>query len=129
MPTASTIALDDGQVTPVSHSFEPQSITPGRSVLVDRDSNTSAGQKQLIVGLDPAKVSRKTNRVNIRFNMPVEQLIDGVYEVAYTARVNCDVVIPDQMTQAQRDDLGAFVKNALANAVVNGLITDLDPMY
>lgn len=129
MPTASTIALDDGQGTPASHSFEPLSVTPARTVMVDRDATTSAGQKQLIAGLDPAKPGRKTNRVNIRFNYPIEHTVDGIVEVAYVARVNCDVVIPDQMTQAERDNLGAFLKNALANTVINGYITDLDPMY
>lgn len=129
MPSATTIALLDGAATPVSHDFEPLSVTPQNTVLVNRESQTSAGQLQLIVGLRPANGSRKTNRVNVRFNYPVEHLVDGVYEVAYTARFSGDVVIPEQMTQAERDDLGAYIKNALADAVVNGVVTDLDPMY
>jgi hypothetical protein len=129
MPSASTIALFDGAATPVSHDFEPLSITPGKSVLVNRESTTSAGQLQLIIGVDPAKSGRSTNRVNVRFNYPVEQTVDGITSVAYTARCSLDVVLPEQMTQAQRDDVGAYIKNALADTVVNALITDLDPMY
>lgn len=129
MPSASTITLADGQATPVTHDFVPMSVTPGRTVLVNRESDTSAGQMQLIVGFDPAKVSRKTNRVSIRFNLPVEQTVDGVVKVAYVARFSADVVLPEEMTQAQRDDLAAYIKNALADSVVNGIISDLDPIY
>jgi len=129
MPSASTITLADGQATPVNHDFEPLSVTPERTVLVNRESDTSAGQMQLIVGLDPAKNGRKTNRINIRFNYPVEQTVDGVVRVAYVARFSGDVVLPEEMTQAQRDDVAAFIKNALADTVVNGIVSDLDPLY
>lgn len=129
MPTASSIVLNDGQGTPAAHTFEPQSVVPSRTVLVDRDSTTSAGQKQLILGLDPSKPGRSTSRVNIRFNYPVEHTVDGIVEVAYVARFSGDVVIPDQMTQAERDNLAAFLSNAFANSVVSGYVADLDPMY
>lgn len=129
MPSATTISLNDGQATPVSHDFDPVSITPGNSLLVNRDASTSAGQMQLIVGLSPANSNRRTNRVTIRFNMPVEHTVDSVVKVAHTARFSADVVIPDEMNQASRDDLAAFIKNALSDTVVNAIISDLDPLY
>jgi hypothetical protein len=129
MPSASSITLADGQATPVNHTFDPLSVTPSQSLLVDKSSVTSGGMNQLIVGLDPSKSSRRTNRVSIRFNMPIEQTVSGVTEVAYTARFSADVILPDQMTQAERDDMGAFIKNALSDSVVNAIITDLDPLY
>jgi hypothetical protein len=129
MPSATTIALYDGQGTPVSHDFEPVSVTPANSLLVNRDADTSAGQMQLIVGLSPANGSRKTNRVNLRFNMPIEHTVDGVVRVAYTARAICEFVLPEEMTQANRDDFAAYIKNATADAVISGVISDLDPLY
>jgi hypothetical protein len=129
MPSASTVSIYDGQATPVSHDFVPLSVTPSRTVLVNRESDTSAGQMQLIVGLDPAKSGRKTNRVNIRFNFPVEHTVDEVVQVAYTARFSGDFVLPEEMTQAQLDDFAAYCKNALADAVINGYLSDLDPMW
>ena len=129
MPSATTIALFDGQATPVSHNFEPQSIVPGKSIWVNRESDTSAGNLALIVGFDPAKSGRKTNRVTVRFNYPVEHVVDGVTKVSHTARFSADVVLPEEMTQAERDDMAAYVKNVLANAVVNGYMSDLDHAY
>ena len=129
MPTASAISINDGQATPVAHTFEPNQVNNGSATFVDRDATTSAGQKQLILGFSPSSAKRSTTRVSIRFNYPVEQVVDGVTRVAYTARFNGDVVIPDIMTQAERDNLGAFIMNALANSVVNGMVSDLDPVY
>lgn len=131
MPAVASININDGQTTPVAHTFAPLSCTPGNTILVNREGNTSAGNRTLMVTYDGAKASRATHRVGVRFNMPVEYLNSstGKYEVDYTARFSCEVVIPDRMTGAQREDLAAFIKNALANAVINGYISDLDPMY
>jgi len=129
MPSATTIALYDGQGTPVSHDFDPVYKNGGRVTYVNRESDTAAGQMQLIVAFDPPKSGRKTTRINIRFNQPVEQTVDGVVRVAYVGRFSADLVLPEEMTQAQRDDFAAFVKNALADTVVNGTIADLDPPY
>lgn len=130
MPSASSIVLADGQATPANHTFQPQSVTPERTVLVDRDSETSAGQKEIIVGFVPAKGQRKTTRVSLRFNMPVEATdSDGITRVAYTARLDSNLIIPDEATQAERDDFAAFVKNAFADVVLNGYVSNLDPMY
>ena len=129
MPTASAIVINDGQGTPAAHTFAPQLISPEKSTFVDRDADTSAGQKQLVLSFSPANASRSTNRIGVRLNMPIEQTIDGVVSVAYTARFDGSIVVPDQMTQAQRDDLGAYIQNALADAVINAYVTDLEPVY
>lgn len=131
MPSASTITLADGQATPVNHDFAPLSVTPRNVTLVNRDATTSGGQMKLIAEFDPAKPSRKTDRVKFRFNMPVEATDSdtGRTYVAYTARFSCDVVLPEEMTASERDDMAAFIKNAVSDTVLNGYISDLDPMY
>lgn len=127
MPTAADIVLNDS--VPAAHTFEPQRISADRAILADRDSTTSAGFKVLNVGLSSARPGRPTDRVNFRLSMPIEQTIDSVTSVAYTARATLDVVLPEQMTALQRADFGALIENALANTVIQGYIVDLDPMY
>lgn len=129
MPAATTRTINDGQVTPVAHDFVPLSVTPSQTVLVNRDAATSAGQMQIIAGFSPASANRATNRVNLRFNMPVEYTVDGVVQVQHTARFNGDFVLPDLLTQADRDDFAAFCANLVSDAVLNGYLSDLDPMY
>lgn len=130
MPTASTIVLADGQATPVNHNFAPRAqVGPGNTTLVNDEASTSAGSMKLSLGFSSANSARKTNRVKISFVQPTEQTVDGVVRVAYAARFSIDIVMPEEMTLDERKDLGAFLKNALANSVVQGYITTLDPMY
>jgi len=130
MPSATAISLNDGQATPVAHSFVPAYVGSDKQVFEDRDvALTSAGRARLISSFSSANGSRKTNRISIRFDLPTEQTIDTVTSVAYTARFSCDIVIPEQATQAERDDLAAYIANALSATDIAGMIADLDPIY
>jgi len=130
MPTASAISINDGQGTPVSHQFDPQYVGSDNQVFVDKSvATTSAGRASIITSFSAANGSRKTNRISLRINLPIEQTIDSVTTVAYTLRYSGEVIVPEMATQAERDDLAAFVKNAWANTVLNALVSDLDPIY
>jgi hypothetical protein len=129
MPAASAISIDDGKATPVTHTFVPQQISPSESTFVDKDSVTSAGQKQLIIGFSPRSTKRSTDRVKVRLNMPIESTVDTVTAVAYTGRMSSDFVIPDQMTLAERTDFAALCANAISHAIIQGNIVDLEPVY
>jgi hypothetical protein len=98
-------------------------------LLVNHDATTSAGQMQLIAGISPASAARQTDKVNVRFNMPLEHTVDGIVKVSSTARAKLEVVVPDEWSQANRDDLAAFVVNTLADLNIRGLIEDLDPLF
>lgn len=131
MPTATDIILNDGQATPVAHTFTPQSVTPQRAVLVDRagSGTTSAGHYELILSFSKAGNGRTTNRVGVRVNLPIEQTVDGRAEIAFTARFNGEFILPDDMTEAERDDIMAFVANAMAHADISDYVEELDPLY
>lgn len=129
MPAASTLSIYDGQATPVAHNFVPLTVTPSRTVFVNRESNTSAGNLKVIAEFSPQSPTRPTDRIKISFVMPKEHLVDGVYVVSDVARYSSDFVIPATFTQAEKDDFAAYVKNTLANADIQGLIADLLPFY
>lgn len=131
MPALASVVINDGAGTPVAQTFAPLSSTVNQTILVNRIGNTAAGHRTLILGYDAAKASRSTHRVSVRLNYPVEVLdsTTGQYKVTHTGRFSGDFVIPDQMTALERDHLAALVKNAIAHAVVNGYVSDLDPMY
>lgn len=130
MPSAASITLADGQATPVNHTFSPRiSVGPGSTTLINDEALTSAGQMKLTLGFSAASAARTSNRVKIRFEMPTETTVNGVTSVAYTARFIGDVILPEQMTAVERANMAAYMKNALANAVVAGYTSTLDPMY
>lgn len=128
MPSASAIVLADS--TPANHTFTPRNkVGPELTILSNGESSTSAGAMNLQLGYDAAKPNRKTNRVSIRFNYPVEHTVDGVVRVAYTARFVGDIILPEEMTAAERGHLAAYIQNMFANSVIKGYVSTLDPMY
>lgn len=127
MPAAANIVIADA--TPANHTFAPMTVNGGAAVFEDRDSNTSAGFKQLLLSMSRATASRPTNRVNIRLNVPYEQLVDGAYTIRSIARLSADVVLPDDMSATERDHFAALCKNAFAHATIVGYVGDLDVVY
>lgn len=127
MPQASTITLADGSA--VVHDFTPISVSPSLTIWENRDATISAGFMQITASLVRAKSGRKTNKVRISFGMPIEKTVDGVVVVNDVARGLVDVVIPDTLTSAQRLDLATFIEKALANAVLKGYVSNLEPAY
>jgi hypothetical protein len=129
MPAVSNIVLADA--TPANHTFVPVSVTPDQAVWLDRDGTTAAGSKELVAQYSRANGARKTDRVKIRLNIPYEATSTdtGKTYVAYTARFSCDIVLPDEMSATERGHVAALIKNALADSVLNGYISDLDPAY
>jgi hypothetical protein len=113
----------------VAKSFAPERVAPDLSVFTERSAAVSAGFTRLSIGLSPANAKRPTNRIPIKLDFPVLSTVNGVSTVAYVGRFDGAFVIPDVMTAAERADLHAFVANALDNALIKGVIKDLDPTY
>jgi predicted rRNA methylase YqxC with S4 and FtsJ domains len=128
MPTATTISIADS--TPANHVFSPVQVSTGQALLLNRATSvTAAGNEQMVLGLSLASAKRRTDRVNIRLNVPHEETVDGVTTVRDVARFSADVVLPELMTQTERNHFAALVKSAMAHAIVAGYIANRDPLY
>lgn len=123
------LTINDGSATPVARAFSPEKVSPGDSTFVERTSGVSAGFHRLAVGFDPASKRRPTNHVALSLEMPTLSTLNGVSALAYTARFQGKFILPDVMTPAERANIVAIVANALSNALIKGVVKDLDPLY
>lgn len=123
------LSINNGAATPVAKSFAPEAVAPTMSTFTERSAGVSAGFIRLSVGLSPASSKRASNRVDVSLDLPVLSTVNGVSQVAYTARFKGYFVLPDQMTAAERADVAAFVANALDVTSIRSVIKDLDPLY
>jgi hypothetical protein len=123
------LTINNGAATPVAKSFAPERVSPDNSVFTERSAAVSAGFSRLGVRYSAASSKRATNRVDVDLDFPVLSTVNGVSTVAYVGRFRGSFVIPDTMTAAERADLHAFVANGLDNALIKGVIKDLDPLY
>jgi len=134
MTAFAAITLADGQATPVNHTFDP--VTIDRSGIVswnDRVGGINLGYpavtllvRQPVKGSRAVKVSYKVVTPILEVTSPsTASGIQPAPTKAFDILFSCDFVLPERATLAQKKDLLAFAKNALAqtlltNAVLNG---------
>lgn len=129
MAQAAPIVINDGQATPVAVTFNPESITPSESSFVDRLPGVAIGFRRVRAWVSLALGKSTVNKCKMAVSLPVLQTVNGVSTVAYTLRSQVEMIIPDQATDAQRKDLYAFTVNGMQNALMRGVLRDLDPLY
>ena len=126
---SSPIVLNNGDVTPVAKSFNPERVAPELSTFTERSAGVSAGFPRFGIQFSPASSKRATNRIDLSLDLPVLQTINGVSTVAYVGRFKGYFVVPDVMTAVERADLLAYASNALLNPQIAAVVKDLDPLY
>lgn len=129
MAQAAAITVNDGQATPVAVTFSPEQVTPLLSTFADRASGISSGFRRLKIRSTFASGKSTVNRCVYEVEYPILSTVNGVSTVAYTLRGKVECILPDASTDAERKNLYAFVKNGLANALIQGALRDVDPLY
>lgn len=131
MPAIGTVAISDGQSTPVSHSFDPVTTTGNESRYADRSGGIAAGYPLLQISQkDPSNGSRNFRmQFNIVLPTVVTDPVSGANTVTRTARFNGEFVLPEGSVLQERKDILAFAKNLLANAVTTAVVQNLEHVY
>ncbi len=123
------LSINNGAATPVAVTFAPERVSPDLTTFVDRTAGASAAYSRLAVAFSPANGKRTTNRIDVKFDLPIYSTVNGVITVTDIARFQGYFVIPGTADASTRANLAAFVANALDVTSIRGVIKDLDPLY
>lgn len=129
MPAIATLTINDGQGTPVAHTFSPQSTTGSKASWADRSPTIPAGYRTISHELAEPNGNRTVTKITLGYMVPVVATVDGSDTVV---RYNSGQVILNvnpQSTLQERKDLLAYVANSLANANVKTSVENLEPFY
>jgi hypothetical protein len=127
MSAIAPIVINDGQATPVSHTFAPVTIdAQGVAKWADRVGGISIGFPTLSYSLKNPNGQSKSYKLTAKVTLPVlEQTspstatgVQPAPMVGYTLIANVELVLPERSTLADRKNLIAFTRNYLANAAV-----------
>ena len=127
MSAIAPIVINDGQSTPVAHTFAPVTIdAQGVAKWADRATGISVGFPGLSYSLKNPSGQSRSYKMTAKVTLPVlEQTspstatgIQPAPTVAYNCIANIELVLPERSTLADRKNLIAFVRNYLANAAV-----------
>lgn len=127
MPAPTTVSINDASA--VAHVFRPISIGE-MSTLINTESDTNAGNWSMVLGYSFANARRRTDKIQVRLNLPKEATSsEGVVSVASTARYIGEYIIPDDWTEAERDDLFSLVSSLAGHTIVESYVKSRDPFY
>lgn len=136
MSAISAIAIQDGQATPVTHTFNP--IESGAHSLWRENQAGLAlvGQGSITVDVLP-DARTGLNRVKMMMSLPALEVITGQNSAGYTAapkvgyenKVKIEFFLPSRGTAAQRKDLRVLLADLLGDAQVIDLVENLNTPY
>jgi hypothetical protein len=142
--SASNIVLNDGQVTPVAHTFKPRGLDPkGNFWWEDQTGSSSLGYNRISMklvrsGIPVQGQSAKdlVNRVQIGIHTPTLETLgtsdSGLTpppQVAYVPRFVGEFIISDRANDSERDNLLAFTAGLMGEAQLELMVQDLLSAY
>lgn len=123
MSTIANLVIADA--TPTNHTFYP--IKSGLdSQWITHEGANALVQGKLVLGSSLASAARSTDKFKVNYSWPFAKTVDDVVTVRSTPRFLADVIVPDDMTVAERLMFWTMVRNVLAATLVAAHITDRD---
>lgn len=130
MAAIANIVINDGQGTPVAHTFAPAKTQADMALLEDRSAGIYIGYNKLTFALvRPVGASKEATR-NLKLSIKIEtpkletvsnNTVSGIAPaptISYRPVVELLVTFPERCSLQDRKDLQAYVKNVLANSFV-----------
>lgn len=139
MTAFAAITINDGQATPVAHTFSPRRINDGIAKWQDLSGGIAVGFPTLTCMLrEPLRGQKaKVFRAQLKVVVPVlETISNSTYSgilpaptKGYEMVATVEFLIPERSTLQNRKDLRAYVANALAQADIKSLCEDLAMIF
>lgn len=140
MAAFSNIVIDDGESTPVSHTFEPVFRDGNYFRYEDKAGGVAVGNPRIKAWFTPPKalpngqVSKYT-KARVTLELPILRAISGstaqgytpVQDVSHRLVADCHFQLPQVSSTQERDNLIVLLKNLMAHAAMTSMIEDLDP--
>lgn len=137
MSAIANIAIQDGQATPVTHTFYPVQTAPDAILRENQASLPVIGQGAVKTQIKIASSADGLNKVTVTMDLPALETATGnnasgytaAPKVAYSNRVVSVFYLPNRGTLAQRKDLRVLLRNLLADAQIVDVIDNLNVPY
>lgn len=134
MAAFADMTLNDGQATPVAHSFKARRIDGIVAKYQDISGGISLGFPTVLISSREPVNGNDNYKVVVKVSLPVLETISGssyagviaAPQLAYTLVHTEEWILPGRSTLPVRKDLMAYVKNLLATTVMATVIHDLD---
>jgi hypothetical protein len=132
MPDIANIVINDGQATPVAHTFAPAAQGERGSLFQDRSGGISVGYPTISVNTVPPSKTSHLYKTRVKVSLPIMEnvtnsTVSGIAPaptLSYTMTADMTFFMPDRSSLQNRKDIIAYAKNSLANALIAAVLED-----
>lgn len=138
MAAIAPVVLNDGQATPVAHTFAPDDMQDGVARWADRSGGIALGYPVISFSLRKPNKQTRNYKLIAKVQVPTLEVtspststgIQPAPTKAYDCLATIEMVLPDRSTQQERKNLLAYLKNYLANAtVITAAVQDYERVF
>jgi hypothetical protein len=129
MPAIAALVINDGQVAPVAHTFNPVSTDGAKAQWADRSPTIPSGFRQVSHLVEGPSGSRTVHRMTAGFMIPVVATVNSVDTVVRYSSGQIILNIHPDSTLQERKDLLAYMANFLGLASVKTSVENIEPFY
>lgn len=139
MTAFTNITINDGQATPVAHTFTARRLDNGVAKWQDLSGGVAVGFPTIVASLrEPLKNSKTPiYKASLKFTLPVLEVVNastynGITPAptkAYDVVANLDIMMPERSTLLDRKNIQAYLVNSLNQIDIKSLIVDLNMVY
>lgn len=136
MAAVGNIVINDGQGTPVAHTFSPTSVTTEVVTYHDRVGGIVLGYPELTLGQKMPNGNGSIKQT-FRISVPTLETVTGSTgegfapkpTLAYKERAFVEVYHDPRSSLQERKNVNAYLKNGLANAAWTSLVENFEMPY
>lgn len=129
MPAIANQTVNDGQATPVAHTFTVVTADGKFGKFADKASGIPAGYIRVSdEARDPTSATGAYRRI-LSISLPTTAVVDGVTKVVRTSSAQLIWNFAQDSTDQERKDLLAYSLNFPSVAAVKASIWGLEPWY
>lgn len=129
MPAIAALTVNDGQATPVAHTFAVGTTDGSRAQFLDKVAGIPAGYTKISHEIREAKSASGAHSVILSFEAPIMALLAGVMTRVRVNSAQVRLNFAQDSTDAERKDLVAYVTNFQGNATVKPTLYNIEPFY
>lgn len=129
MPAITNIVINDGESTPVAHTFAPVTTNGSIAKLASRTGSIPQNWEQMTVDVKQASSAEGAHQVRIGVGDPVEATVNGTVVQDHLSSFEIKFNLSQKSTLQERKNLLKLAYNALANATIVTVVENIEPIY
>lgn len=146
MPQMASIVINDGQATPVAHTFAPSTSQGEVFMFEDRSGGIAIGYPSISMSYkrpapgmngDASNANSRVHRIRVKIAVPTLEStsaatgtgIPPAPTISHVHMQNAEWVMPEKGTLQERKNLVAYAKNLLSDANVLKVLQDQETWW